>query len=176
MQFKEEIADLEGRPALTDDEHILDHIAGKLQMYDSEFHKYHYRLVDYMDDEVELQVQRSIFHDNGRRMMSCFKRTTNLRSQKRIITPLPKPAEETTYIGAYNSCPQLITSRKWISDDSIDQTKVKTVESGILVHLLQQVNKLQIDLEVIIRELIGIRHQDNPLPEAIDLDKVLREL
>ena len=81
---------------MTDDERIiLDHRAGKLQMYDSKFHKYHYRLVDYMDDEVELQVQQRIFHDHGRRMMNVFKRMTNLRPQKRIVTPPLKPAEET---------------------------------------------------------------------------------
>ena len=40
---------------------ILDHTAGKLLMYDSEFHKYHYRLIDFMDEEVELQVNRESF-------------------------------------------------------------------------------------------------------------------
>ena len=56
MQFEEEIADLEGKPALTDDERtciILDHITGKLQMYNSEFHEYHYRLVDYSTDQMQ---------------------------------------------------------------------------------------------------------------------------
>ena len=61
MHLDEEIADLEGKPALTDDNRILlDHIAGKLQMYDSEFHKYHYRLVDCSNDEVELQVPENL--------------------------------------------------------------------------------------------------------------------
>ena len=41
---------------------------------------------------------------------------------------------------------------------------------------MEQVNELQMDLEVIIRELIPIRHEGKPLPEAIDLDKVLRKL
>ena len=40
---------------------------------------------------------------------------------------------------------------------------------------MKHVNELQMDLEVIIGELIPIRHQGKPLPEAIDLDKVLRK-
>ena len=32
------------------------------------------------------------------------------------------------------------------------------------------------DLELIIRELIPVRNEGKPLPEAIDLDKVLRKL
>ena len=60
--------------------------------------------------------------------------------------------------------------------ESIDQMKVETVDSGVLEHLLEQVNKLQTDLEVIIRELIPVRHEGKPLPEAIKLDKVLRKL
>ena len=39
-------------------------------MYDSEFQKYHQRLVDYSDDEVELQVHQRIFHDHGCKMMN----------------------------------------------------------------------------------------------------------
>ena len=108
---KEEIADLEAKPALTDDDRtLLDHIAGKLQMYDGEFHKHHYRLIDNSDGEVELEEHQTIFHDHGRKMMSFFKRMTNLRSQKKIVTTPPRPAEETVYIGAYNSRLQLITS------------------------------------------------------------------
>ena len=76
---------------------------------------------------------------------------TNLRSQKKIVTTPPRPAEETIYIGAYNSCLQLITSWTRIIDESIDETKVETVDSGVLEHQLKQVNKLQTDLEVIIR-------------------------
>ena len=42
IHLEEEIADLEGKLGLTDGECIiLDHIASKLQMYDSEFHKLH---------------------------------------------------------------------------------------------------------------------------------------
>ena len=44
---------------MTDDEHIiLNHIASKLQMYDSEFHKHHCRLMDRIDNAVELEVQK----------------------------------------------------------------------------------------------------------------------
>ena len=111
IHLEEEIADLEGKPAFRDDKRIiLDQIAGKLQTCDSEFHKYHYRLADYTDDGVELQVHQSIFHNHGRKMMNFFKRMTKLRSQKKIVPPPPKPAKETIYIGVYNSCLQLITS------------------------------------------------------------------
>ena len=83
-------------------------------------------------------------------MMDFLKRMTNLWSQEKIVMPLPKPAEETIYmyLGAYNSRLQLIMSRTQIIDESVDQTKVETVDSGILEHLLEQVNKLQTDLEV----------------------------
>ena len=84
--------------------------------------------------------------------------------------------EETIDIGAYNYRLQLITSRTRINDDSIDQTKVETKESGVLEHLFEQVNELQTDLEVIIGELIPIKYQGKPLPEAIALDEVLRKL
>ena len=59
---------------------------------------------------------------------------------------------------------------------SVDQTKVETVDSGILEHLLEQINEVQTDLELIIGELIPTRHEGKPLPEAISLDKVLRKL
>ena len=90
IYLEEEIADLDGKPALSDDERIiLDRIAGKLQMYDSEFQKCHYRLVHYIDDEVELQVQQGIFHDHGCKIMNFFKRMTNLRPRRKMVTPLP---------------------------------------------------------------------------------------
>ena len=50
-------------------------------MYDSEFHKNHYRLVDNSDDEVGLEVHQRIFNDHGHKIMNFFKRMTNLRSQ-----------------------------------------------------------------------------------------------
>ena len=109
-----------------------------------------------MDDEVELEVQWMIFHDHGHMMMDFFKWMTNLLSQKKIVTPPPKPAEETIYLCVYNSCLQLIKSRTWIIDVSVNQTKVKTVDSGVLEHLLEQFDELQTDLEVIIGELIPI--------------------
>ena len=73
MHLEEEIVDLEGKPALTDDNRILlDHIADKLQMYDSEFYKHHYRLVDNSYDEVELEEHQRIFHDHGHHMMNSL--------------------------------------------------------------------------------------------------------
>ena len=77
---------------------------------------------------------------------------------------------------AYNSRLQVIRSQTQIIDKSIDQTNVETVDSGVLEHLLEQVNELQMDLEVIIGELIPIRHEGKPLPDAISVDKVLRKL
>ena len=76
----------------------------------------------------------------------------------------------TIYIGAYNSGLQLITSWTRIIDGSVDKTKVKTVDSGVMEHLLEQVNKLQTDLEEVFGELIPIRHEGKPLPEAIKLE------
>ena len=130
-----------------------------------------------MDDAVELEVQKRIFHDHGRRMMDLFKRMTNLyMSQIKIVTPPSKTVEETIYLSVYNSGLQLIRSRTRITDESVDQAKVETVDSGVSKHLLEQVPELQTDVEVIIGELIPIRHQDKPLPEAIGLYKVLRKL
>ena len=91
----------------------------------------------------------------------------NVRSQKKFVTTPPKPAEETIYIGAYNSSLQLITSRTRIIDESIDQAKVETVESGVLQHHLKQVSELQMVFEAIIRELIPMRHEGKPLLEAM---------
>ena len=117
MQFEEEIADLEGKPALTDDECIiLNHIAGKLQPYNSEFHKYHCRLVDYIDVEVELQVQQRIFHNQGRRMMNFFKRMTKLRSQKDCHTTAKKQQRRPSISVCMIPGLQLITSRMQIID------------------------------------------------------------
>ena len=49
MRFEEDIADFEGKLGLTNGERvILDHIASKLHMYNSEFHKQHYSLVHCM--------------------------------------------------------------------------------------------------------------------------------
>ena len=124
MCFEEEIADFEEKLSLTDGERvILDHIASKLQMYDSEFHQHHYRLVDCIDNVVKLELQQIIFLDHDRRMMDFFKRMTNLRSQRKIVTLPPKPAEETIYtmyLSAYNSRLQLIMSQTRITDENVD--------------------------------------------------------
>ena len=47
--------------------------------------------------------------------------------------------------------------------------EIKTVDSGVLEHLLEQVNKLQTELEVIIWEVIPVQHEGKPLPEVVDL-------
>ena len=41
---------------------------------------------------------------------------------------------------------------------------------------MEQVNKLQDDLKVVLRELIPLKHEAVPLDEAIDLDKFLSKL
>ena len=64
---------------------------------------------------------------------------------EKIHKPPPKPAEEPIYLNAYNSRLQWITSWTKIIDESVKQTKVETVNSGILEHLLEQVNELQTD-------------------------------
>ena len=63
-----------------------------------------------------------------------------------------------------------------IINESVEQIKVETVNSGILEHQLEQVNELQMDLEVIIGESMPLRHDAKLLPEAISLYKVLRKL
>ena len=119
-------------------------------MFDAEFHEHHYKLVDFIDGSVELDAQQKILDDYECRNINLFTRITNVRCCEKTITPLPKPVEEMIYIGVHNSRLQLITSRTRIIDKSIDQTKVETVESGVLEHLLEQVDELQTDLEVII--------------------------
>ena len=56
--------------------------------------------------------------------------------------------EKTLYIEAYNSRLQLITSRTRIIEERIDQTEVETIYSGVLKHMLEQVNELQMDWKV----------------------------
>ena len=82
---------------------------------------------------------------------------------------------EKFYLKPYNYSLQLITSWAWIIDENVENIKVKTVDSGLLEHLLEQVTELQEDLEIIFRELIPLRHEATPLPEAIDLDRFLRK-
>ena len=94
----------------------------------------------------------------------------------KFVKPPPKPAEETIYFNAYNSHLQLITSWARILDESVEQTKVETVGSGILEHLLEQVKEVQTYLETIIGELIPLRHEAKLLPEERSLDNVLRKL
>ena len=49
--------------------------------------------------------------------------------------------------------------------------KVETVHSGTLEHLLEQVTELQNDMEVVLRELMPLKHEAMSLTEATDLDK-----
>ena len=60
IRLEENIADLEWKLVLTDGERVtLDYVANKLQMFDAEFHKHHYKLVDLIDDLVELEAQQA---------------------------------------------------------------------------------------------------------------------
>ena len=64
-----------------------------------------------------------------------------------------------------------------IINNAFDKTLVETVNSGVLEHLLEQVNKLQTDLDIFLKELISVKDEAvMPLPEATDLDKVLGKL
>ena len=64
-------------------------------------------------------------------------------------------------------------SQMRIIDNEVEKLEVETVNSGLLDHLLEQITKLQTELEVILREFLPLNHETTPLPEAIDLDKVL---
>ena len=98
---------------------------------------------------------KRIFDNQDHRMMDLFRCMTNLQSRGKIITPPPKRAEETIYHEAYNHHLQLLTSRMRIIDNVASNIKLETIDSGLL---------------------ITMKHEATPLPEAIDLDKVLRKL
>ena len=103
IRLEENIADLEEKLILTDDEHVTlnyVHVANKLLMFDAEFHEHHYKLVDCIDDLGEIEAHSRIFDDHERRMIFFFMRITNVQSCEKTVTPLPKTAEE--IIVAYN--------------------------------------------------------------------------
>ena len=55
--LEDNIANLEEKLVLTDGEGvILDHVANKLQLFDAEFHEHHYKLMDFIEDSVELKA------------------------------------------------------------------------------------------------------------------------
>ena len=135
-----------------------------------------YKLVDCIDDSGELEAQQRIFDDHDRRMMDFFTQITNLRSHEKIVTPPSKPAEETISCKPYNYHLQLITSWARIIDEAVERTKVETVDSGVLELMLEKVSELQDDLKIMLRELISLKLEATPLPEATHLDKVLRKL
>ena len=56
----------------------------------------------------------------------------------------------------------------------LKKTKVKTGHTELLEHLLVQVHILQMDLDIILKELMSSKDEVMPLPEAIELDKVSR--
>ena len=72
-------------------------------MSDAEFHEHHYKLIDLIDNSVELEALQEILDDHERRNIEFFTRITNIRCHEKTVAPPPKPAEETIYIGAYNS-------------------------------------------------------------------------
>ena len=61
-------------------------------------------------------------------------------------------------------------------DNSVGKIKIKTVDSGVLEHLMEQVSELQGDLEVVLRELLPSKHEAIALDDAINLDQFLRKL
>ena len=85
MDFEEKLDLTDGECVILD--HI--HVASKLQMYDAEFHKHHYRFVDCIDDAVELEAQVRISGECDHRMMGFLRRMTNLLSLENIVPPPP---------------------------------------------------------------------------------------
>ena len=66
IRLEENIAELEEKLPLTDGERVtLDYVAHKLQMF-VEFHKHHYKLIDLIDDSVELKALQNILDDYER--------------------------------------------------------------------------------------------------------------
>ena len=109
IRLEENIDDLEEKLALTDGKRVtLEYVANKLQMFDAEFHEHHYKSIDPINDSVELKALQKILDDHERRNIDFFTSITNIRCREKTVTPLPKPAEETIYVGAYNSHLQLL--------------------------------------------------------------------
>ena len=99
---------------------ILDLIAIKLQIYDGQFHEHHYKLVDCIDDSVELEAQQRRFEDHDLRMLEFFTWITNLQSRSKTVMPTQKPAKETISLKPYNCSLQLIISRARIIDENVE--------------------------------------------------------
>ena len=88
---------------MTDGERVtLDYVANKLQMYDAEFRQHHYKLVDLVDDSVELEEHQRILNDHERRNIDFLMRITNIRSHEKTVTPPPKTEEETKTLNVYH--------------------------------------------------------------------------
>ena len=69
-------------------------------------------------------------------------------------------------------CPsELLKNCKLVQD-----IEVENANSGILEHLLELVNELQIYLKLMLEELVFLKNEVTLLPKAIDLGKVLRKL
>ena len=107
------IAELEDNLPLSDGERVtLEYVANKLQMYDAEFHDHHYKLLDLIDDSLELVELQNILDGHELLNINLFMRITNIRCRdEKTVTPPPKPVDEIMYMGAYNCRLQLITSR-----------------------------------------------------------------
>ena len=122
IRLEGDVADFEGKLDLRDGERVtLNYIANKLQMYDAEFHKHHYKLVDCINDSGQLEAQQRIFDDHDHRMLEFFTRIANLQSRRKTVIPPPEPAEETISLKAYNHSLWLITSREKIIDDRVEK-------------------------------------------------------
>ena len=80
IRLEDNIAELEDKLPLSDGERVtLDYLANKLQMYDAEFHDHHYKLLDLIDDSVELVELQNILDGHERLNINLFTRITNIQ-------------------------------------------------------------------------------------------------
>ena len=164
---------------MTDGEHItLDYVASKLQMFDTEFHERHYKSVDLFDDSVELATQQRILDDHECCNIDFLTRIMNIRCCEKTITLLLKLAEQTNSLNIYHRSLWLLhaNSQARIINDTVEKGKLKTINSGRLEHLMEQVTNLLDELKVVLKEMIPLKNVVVPLDETINLDKFLRQL
>ena len=65
IRLEDNIAELEDKLPLSDGERVtLDYVANKLQMHDAEFHNHDYKLLDLVDDSMELDALQEILDDH----------------------------------------------------------------------------------------------------------------
>ena len=73
IRLEKKIADLEEKLALTNGERVtLDYVANKLKRFDAEFHEHQYKLIDLIDDSVELETLQIILHEHESRNINLY--------------------------------------------------------------------------------------------------------